>query len=266
MEFMKWCFLLRQETPTRGGASFYDFVPYRYGAYSFCLSRDMQKLTDAGYVREDGATHWSIVSENAPDSRRIHPELQQDVIAILRHLIQFPLDDLLDHVYDRHPWYTVNSKRKKLAHRSLAAIGVYTAGYEGLNVDAFLNMFLRTGIARIVDVRSNPVARQFGFHKSTLARLSGHLDMSYVHLPELGIPSHMRRDVADDEALEVLLTKYEDEIMPAHEHSVRRVADLMREAPSALICREANPSRCHRSRLANVLAKETGFGVTHIGG
>lgn len=36
-EVTKWAFVLREETPSRGGSAFYQFVPYKFGPYSFCL-------------------------------------------------------------------------------------------------------------------------------------------------------------------------------------------------------------------------------------
>ena len=40
-------------------------------------------------------------------------------------------------------------------------------------VNALLDLLLRKGIRRLVDVRCNPVARRYGYHKATLCRLGG---------------------------------------------------------------------------------------------
>ncbi len=69
---------------------------------------------------------------------------------------------------------------------------VYTAGYEGESIDRFLQKLLKAGIEQILDVRSNPMSRKYGFSRKTLSGLSEKLDMEYVHLPELGVPpSHL---------------------------------------------------------------------------
>ena len=44
VELMKWCFLLRHQSETGGGSSFYDFVPYKYGPFSFALYQEIEKL------------------------------------------------------------------------------------------------------------------------------------------------------------------------------------------------------------------------------
>ncbi len=40
LQLMKWAFLLGQETQSHGGKTFYQFIPYRYGPYSFTLNRE----------------------------------------------------------------------------------------------------------------------------------------------------------------------------------------------------------------------------------
>jgi hypothetical protein len=41
---MKWLFLLRQDEPEAAGPSFYEFVPYRYGPFSFQAYREIASL------------------------------------------------------------------------------------------------------------------------------------------------------------------------------------------------------------------------------
>ena len=48
--FVKLVFLLRHETALKNVASFYDFVPYKYGPFSFTLYRDLDLLRQDGYV------------------------------------------------------------------------------------------------------------------------------------------------------------------------------------------------------------------------
>ncbi len=57
LELTKWAFILRQETPSGGGNAFYDFLPYKYGPFSFCLYREIDALIRDGYVEE--GPHWT---------------------------------------------------------------------------------------------------------------------------------------------------------------------------------------------------------------
>ncbi|MCK4545993.1 MAG: hypothetical protein KAW17_01005 [Candidatus Eisenbacteria sp.] len=51
--FVKLAFLLRQETGLKNEPTFYDFVPYKYGPFSFALYRELTNLRRDGYVTPD---------------------------------------------------------------------------------------------------------------------------------------------------------------------------------------------------------------------
>ena len=54
IDLVKWCFLLRNETPSQGGSAFYHFLPYHYGPFSFCLYREIDQLVCGGLVEPSG--------------------------------------------------------------------------------------------------------------------------------------------------------------------------------------------------------------------
>ena len=142
---------------------------------------------------------------------------------------------------------------------------VYTAGYEQMSVDAFLNRLIDNGIQRIIDVRNNPIARRYGFHKSTLSRLAGYLDIDYVHIPELGIASSRRRSLTTHADYQELFDEYEQDTVRVQTEAVDRAAALVKEKASVLVCMEADPVCCHRSRLANAVAELTGLEIHDLG-
>ena len=261
LEFMKWAFLLRHEFPSEGGSAFYDFVPYHYGPYSFTLNHEAGKLESEGLLIATELT-WTATKGDWPAS--LEPAILHDLSELIRKFKFTPLNKLLDQVYAKFPEYTVHSKRRKLAERSTAELAVYTAGYEGLSVDAFLNGLISCGIHQLIDVRMNPIARRFGFHKSTLSRLCGHLGISYVHVPQLGIHSSLRQELNDQDDYDELFTSYRKSTLKAETDSIDSVAKLVQEKPSVLVCMEANPDQCHRKHLAKALAARTGLDVWHI--
>ena len=134
---------------------------------------------------------------------------------------------------------------------------VFTVGYEGMMLDGLLDLLLRTGVNRLIDVRCNPVARRFGFHKNTIERHCRDVAIQYTHVPELGIPSSKRANLDDKKSYNRLFDYYEEKILPAHQESVNMVSSLVRREPSALMCMEADAKCCHRTRLAAAVAKET---------
>lgn len=258
----KWAFLLRHESESRGGESFYDFVPYQYGPFSFGLYQEAEKLVAQGYLQERGSNGWRLGEVEAPAV--VDRNLSRDLTAVATKFQKNHVDILLDYVYERYPYFTINSKRKKLAKRRVAPLAVYTAGYEGKSIDAFLNGLTEAGIAHLVDVRRNPIARRFGFHRSTLARLCGHLSIRYSHVPALGIPSEMRQKLDSQAAYESLFSEYESTTLQSERAAIATVCDWVRESPSVLVCMEAEPSCCHRARLAKPVSDDTALPIIHL--
>ncbi len=260
-EFMQWAFLLRNEFPSEGGSAFYDFVPYHCGPYSFTLNHETGKLESEGLLVATETT-WAVTKGDWPES--LEPAVLRDLSAIIRKFKFVPPSQVLDEIYTKFPEYAVLSERKKLAQRSTAELAVYTAGYEGLSVDAFLNGLIANGIHQLIDVRMNPIARRFGFHKSTLSRLCSDLGISYVHLPQLGIHSSLRQELNDQDDYEELFKQYRKSTLKSETEAIENVARLVQQKPSVLVCMEACPDQCHRKHLAKVVAEQTGLEVWHI--
>lgn len=265
IELTKWAFVVRQETRSRGGSSFYDFLPYKQGPFSFCLYREIEGLIRQGYVTAHDETHWRSTSLADVAVTSLPSPIKKDAALVVERFADQQVSTVVDYVDDRYPRFTVNSERRKLARRKIAPASVYTAGYEQLSVDAFLDRLIDNGIQRIVDVRNNPVARRYGFHKGTLSRLAERVQIEYVHLPELGIESGLRRDLKTSDDYEALFREYEQGTIAREGGSVSLVAGLVNEKASVLVCMEANPRFCHRTRLAAAVAAKTGLPIKDLG-
>jgi len=264
-ELTKWAFLLAHEMPSGGGAAFYQFLPYQYGPFSFCLYREAGALVRDGYLAEKD-NFWCLVEDVPKPMADLPRRLRDDAARVVARFAEKKPGVLTDYVYEGFPWFTANSRIRRLCTRPAAPAAVYTVGYEGWQVDGFLNMLMRSGIRRLIDVRNNPVARRYGFHKSTLDRLCGRVEIEYVHFPQLGIRPGLRRNLEGPADYEALFTRYERETLPREAETVKKVAGLMSGRPAALMCVEANPQRCHRSRLAKAVARVAALSVRHLGG
>jgi len=249
-----------------GGPAFYDFVPYLYGPFSFALYQEAEKLVAQNYLHDDGENHWSLISEVAASAGSPGRDVERDAMRLVSRFGKKDTTSLVDYVYERYPAFTVNSKRRKLSVRPEAKPAVFTAGYEGLSIDGFLNLLIVSGIKRLIDVRNNPIARRYGFHKSTLQRLTDRLEIDYVHLPELGIRSEDRQSLVDQDDYDTLFDRYEKTILKDERESIQQVGRLVTELPSVLVCMESEPKCCHRSRLAAAVSKEIKLPIRHLMG
>jgi len=259
----KWAFLLREECPSRGGSAFYQFLPYKYGPFSFCLFQEASALARDGLLR-DQDQKWSLTRNGLVAARKVQPKVHDDVRRIVRAHARKSRNALIDYVYERHPWYTVNSEIRQLETRPKAKVAVYTAGYEGLLVDGFLDGLLRAGIRCLIDVRNNPISRRYGFHKTTLCRLCGKIGIEYIHFPQIGIESKDRKDLDRVGVRDALFDEYARTTLRTETESIKAVARLVRSVPSALMCMEAHPCDCHRSRLAKPVATRARLPIRHL--
>jgi uncharacterized protein (DUF488 family) len=203
------------------------------------------------------------------EARTLDGDTARAVLSIISKYGKVSLSALLKDVYARYPWYACNSDLEDLvpvgiAERRLAPLAVYTAGYEDCSIDSFLNMLMRSGIARIIDVRSNPISRKFGFARSTLASLAGKVGLAYSHFPDLGISSERRRNLRAPSEFQDLFGYYEREILPKKADEIAKVAELVDTAPSVLVCMEKEALNCHRSRLAARVASLRHLQVVHL--
>lgn len=263
LELTKWSFLLRHETESAGGSAFYDFLPYKYGPFSFSLFQELGKLTATSYVVDnDKSLRLGDAAGGLPP---LGGRITDDLLRVLRRVGRHGRSQLIDYVYSNHPAYTCNSEIKRLAERPVAEPKVYTAGYESRSIDAFLDMLVKAGVTRLIDVRMNPIARRFGFHKSTLRRLCGNLGIEYWHVPELGISSEKRRSLETADDYTALFDSYEETTLREQPHSISLVESLIAERASVLVCMEADHTCCHRYRLAKDISKRTGLPMEHLG-
>ncbi|PDW02935.1 DUF488 domain-containing protein [Candidatus Viridilinea mediisalina] len=266
IRLMKWSFLLANETPSHGGATFYAFVPYKYGPYSFTLDQEKDALVRDGLVKIIDQKRLCLTAAGRQIELKLAENVSQDLCYITQTYGSCSDQALIDLVYEKYPWYTINSQlpEKRNMVRPVVDCAIYTMGYEGLTADAFLNRLLEAGIQRIIDVRYNPVSRRYGFHKTTLARLATRLGMDYIHVPELGIPGTERIQLRSLTQYEKLFRAYESGLQQLVECQ-NTVGNLLKEKPSVLICMEANPQFCHRNVLAQVLTQIVNLPVNHLG-
>jgi uncharacterized protein (DUF488 family) len=226
------------------------------------LFQEAAKLEEQGYLAPAAENSWALGSVTS--DHQLDRQVAGDVERLLQRFEKYDADRLIRYVYPKYPEFTVNSRIKRHAERTVAPLAVYTSGYEGLSVDAFLNRLVTTGVQHLIDVRHNPIARRYGFHKSTLKRLCENLGIRYSHVPKLGIHSSKRQSLDTQQDYDQLFREYRATTLRAEQESIAQVASDMKNSPSVLVCMEATHDCCHRSHLATVVAKQTGLPISHL--
>ncbi len=140
-----------------------------------------------------------------------------------------------------------------LEHRTSRS--VFTVGHSNHPLERFLEVLRAHGIERILDVRRFPASRRWPhFSAGSLERALPAAGIDYVGLPELGGRRRPRPD-SPHTAWRVEAFRGYADFMDTEEFAagLQNVISLAQEKPSALMCAEALPWRCHRSLIADAL-------------
>jgi uncharacterized protein (DUF488 family) len=126
---------------------------------------------------------------------------------------------------------------------------IFTIGYEGTTMQAFLGTLREAGVEQVIDVRALPLSRRPGFSKNILAATLKDNGIGYVHLKALGTPKP-GRDAAKKGDWRTMECVYAGQLhLPEAQAQAAQLRDLAAEKPSALLCFEHDPKHCHRTML-----------------
>jgi uncharacterized protein (DUF488 family) len=141
---------------------------------------------------------------------------------------------------------------------------LFTIGYEKARQADVIDVLTAAGVKILIDVRDRPVSRRPGFSKNQLAAAVEAAGMRYVGLKALGTPPE-GREANHKRQWDRFWQIVDDKLATAEaEIALQQAAATAAEAPSCLICYEADPRICHRSRVAAILSERHGFTVRHL--
>jgi hypothetical protein len=263
-DFQKYLFLY---TFTCEKEKSYDFVPYKFGCYSFQASVDKLKLVEKGYLKDlDG---WELAKDDISYSHALKKGEPKKLELFAKKFKSLKGKKLIHYVYTKYPYFAINSqiaettlndeefttvKNAKPTKRRKSVVA--TIGYEGGSVENYLNRLIENDIRILVDVRKNPISRKYGFSKNTLAKLLSQVGIEYIHIPELGIESTDRKSLNSQSDYDRLFNTYENSVLQEQTEALQQVLDIFSDKRRiALTCFEKEHIQCHRSRVAEKLAE-----------
>lgn len=248
----------------------YEFIPYKFGCYSYSANADLTTMVTKAYLTE---TSSSFIKN---DKGKYLHLLKDDDQLTLRTTIslygKMDSDALMKHTYKNFPYWAINSIKassiltsselnniQKQKSRSDETI-LYTIGYEGSSLEGYLNRLIKNGVQVLVDVRKNPLSMKFGFSKTLLKRYCESLDIQYMHFPEVGIESDQRQELKTQRDYDVLFERYRaDNLSQTKESQVNILNILKTYKRIALTCFEADICQCHRKYLAEAIVALPNF-------
>ena len=257
-DFQKIMFLCMMQT----GRTDYEFVPYRFGPYSFQLAADIDTLRRTGFL-PDG-THKIKAARNGFDFG--------SEVDIRISIPNERGDALMRKVYSAYPFYTVNSEilqrlfnheptemerlRAERQHLKQTEKVLFTVGYEGRSLEAFINILLQNDIRVLCDVRKNPLSRKYGFSADKLEQVTQGAKIRYAPFPGLGIDSDKRKSLDSIDDYNNLFADYKQTLSFRAKELERLHRVFEEEGRIALMCFEKDPAMCHRSIIRDYLCSK----------
>ena len=244
----------------------YDFIPYLYGCYSHSAKADLITMVKKNFLLEDESRYIKKDSVNY----MLLLDDEDRKLVNQTYILYNKMDDqdLMKHTYTHFPYYAINSTaaEKILTNEQLNNVNLcrpalrhtilYTIGYEGVSLEAYLNKLIRNDIKLLVDVRNNPLSQKFGFSKSQLIRYCEGLNIEYVHFSEVGIQSEYRKELKEQVDYDNLFNTYKQKTLPNTITTQEKIITLLKEKKRiALTCFEADICQCHRKHLAEAISQ-----------
>jgi uncharacterized protein (DUF488 family) len=144
-------------------------------------------------------------------------------------------------------------------------VSYFTIGHSNRLLDEFIAMLHGHGIKQLIDVRTAPGSRRNPqFMKAALMVSLSEQGIAYSHMPSLGGFRKPRADSPNGAWRNESFRGYADYMgTPEFDTALNDLIARVDDVPTALLCSEAVPWRCHRSLIADALTVR-GFPVEHI--
>ena len=132
---------------------------------------------------------------------------------------------------------------------------VSTIGHSTHPIEEFVRMLATHGVRQLVDVRTIPRSkRNPQFNRENLPASLEAAGIAYRHMPGLGGLRHPRKDSINTGWRNASFRGYADYMQtPEFDQNLNDLMQIASKAPSAIMCAEAVPWRCHRSLIADAL-------------
>ncbi|MCL7380847.1 DUF488 family protein [Streptomyces sp. 35G-GA-8] len=149
----------------------------------------------------------------------------------------------------------------ELFQETKVAPSLWSAGYEGRDIDSFVSSLLDNRIDVVADVRLTPISRKKGFSKTRLGQALAEAGIEYTHLRGLGNPKDNRAPFWEGR-LDVGRARFRGVLRSEEAQTdLERLAEHARQSRVAVLCFEKDESRCHRQVVLETVRKRAAVPV-----
>ena len=135
---------------------------------------------------------------------------------------------------------------------------IFTVGHSTRSIDEFVELLEAHGVKGIVDVRSIPRSlHNPQFNSDLLKHFLEQRHIGYQHINELGGRRRSRKDSPNSGWRNASFRGFADYMATAEfSDGLDSLISIAKERPTAIMCAEAVPWRCHRSLIGDALTKK----------
>ena len=269
LNFQKLLFLATRKQEKKA----FDFVPYKYGCFSFQANQDLSTMTKLGNVEKNDHT-WTCV-----DGTNYKSQLKREDAATLNWVCtnygKFETEELILETYRNYPYFAIKSKiaKKILNSEELGKVEAqkrtfsdpmfFTIGYEGISLEKYLNKLIINDVKLLVDVRKNSLSMKYGFSKSQLQNACEGVGIQFMHIPQLGIESKERKELKSMVDYNNLFASYKKTTLKENRNYLFELKTLCEEyGRIAITCFEKEVCMCHRGVVAKELRNIKGWNIS----
>lgn len=141
------------------------------------------------------------------------------------------------------------------------ALWLGSVGYERhKDSSEFAQLLRAAGVERLIDVRELPISRRRGYAKTALGEAMEGEGIEYVHMRDLGNPKPYR-DLYKSGEVEEGKRLYTDYLHGEQREALERLASMLPEKKTVLMCVEHDAAVCHRTVILESLRSELGLAI-----
>jgi len=123
----------------------------------------------------------------------------------------------------------------------------YTIGYANSSVEHFIERLEAKKVKMVIDTRNSVVSfYKPEFNGDVIKKELQKKGIKYSHMPELGVPKERRQSLSSDSDYKTLWKWYDKNVIPTLNVNIK-------STKIAFMCRELDPTHCHRHRIAAAL-------------
>ena len=250
----------------------FDFVPYKYGCFSFQANQDLLTMVKLGLINKNNH-RWECTDE-VDYKIQLKEEDKVTLIWLNNTYKKFKSKDLIKETYLNYPFFAIKSKitemvltseelEKVIAQKRIIKEAMFfTIGYEGVSLEKYLNKLIINDVKLLVDVRKNSFSMKYGFSKNQLQNACESIGINFIHLPQLGIESQERKELNSLNDYKNLFDTYKKTTLKSNKEYLLQLKKLAEKYNRvAITCFEKEVCMCHRGVIAKEIQKLKGWNI-----